>query len=149
NRDGSPATGVRTGGLFSLLRVGLDSGPNRLPSVIVVAAYVRNNYMPPPGPRPHGCRASFKGLPQQPAIAAALIYGLPELAAKLHGSGNIRGLRGTQLDGIALDGLKLWRFDLTRAKFRDASLNFAHFRHAHLAQAIFDRACLRGADFRG
>jgi Pentapeptide repeats (8 copies) len=149
NTDKSVAIDVRTGALFSLMQIGLDSPANRQPAFLVVATYVRNNYVPPSQPRPHGCQASFRSL--RADISTALTYPLPELAAKLLARAQappILGLRGANLDGLAIDGLVLQRFNLTGVKFRDASLNRADFRKARLSGANFDRACLRGTNFR-
>lgn len=141
---------VRTGALFSLMRIGLDSETNAQPAFLVAATYVRNNYMPPKEPRPHGCNADFTR--RQPDIATALTFVLPAVAAKLHKDTPgliISGFRGTRLDGLAIDGLVLDGLNLTGIKFRDASLVRAHFRKSVLSSAIFARACLRNADFRG
>src|SRR5262249_43433923 len=149
NADKSPAVDVRTGALFSLMRIGLDSPVNRQPAFLVVASYVRNNYGPPAEPRPDGCKASFRFL--QPDVSVALKYVLPTLAASLPARSRgdtVLGLRGATLDGLAVDELALERFNLSGVKLRDASLNKADFRGATLSNARFDRACLHDADFR-
>ena len=150
NEGRGAAIDVRTGALFSLMRIALDSETNAQPAFLVAATYVRNNYLPPKEPRPHGCDADFTR--QQPDIATALTFVLPAVAAKLHKDTPgliISGFRGTRLDGLALDGLVLNGLNLTGIKFRDASLVRAHFRKSVLSSAIFARACLRDADFRG
>lgn len=148
NADKSAAIDVRTGALFSLMRIGLDSKTNAQPAFLVAATYVRNNYRPPRKPRPHGCKGFH---PPRPDIATALTFVLPAVAEKLLEDTRdltLRGLRGTDLDGLALDGLVLNRFNLTGIKLRDASLVDADFRDSKLSFARFDRACLRRADFR-
>lgn len=145
NKDGSPATDVRTGGLFSLMRIALDAETHRQPALLVVAAYVTNNFEPPPAPRPHGCQSkAFKS--QRRDVTTALRFVLYRIAGKL-APGDLFGLRGADLRGLALDGLDLSRFNLSGVKFQDAYLVRAHFHKARLSSANFSRACLNGADF--
>lgn len=144
NKGGSPATDVRTGALFSLMRIGIDFETHRQPALLVAITYVTNNYRAPTAPRPHGCRAKFDR--KRPDIATALGFVLHRIAAKLD-ERELSGLRGADLNGLALDGLILNRFDLRNVKFRDASLERAHFHNAQLPFADLGRACLTGADF--
>lgn len=140
-----PATDVRMGALFSLMRLGVDSTTYKQAPLVVVATYVTSNYRPPKTPRPHGCKAVFR---TRPDLVVALKFVLPRIARGLD-TRDLLGFRGAPLDGLALDGLNLNRYNLTGVKFRDASLVGASFRNAKLPYARFDRACLRGADFRG
>lgn len=140
-----PATDVRMGALFSLMRLGVDSRTYKQAPLVVVATYVTSNYRPPKAPRPHGCKAVFR---TRPDLVVALKFVLPRIAAGLD-TRDLLGFRGALLDGLALDGLSFNRYNLTGVKFRDASLVGASFRNTTLPYARFDRACLRGADFRG
>ena len=144
--DRKPATDVRTGALFSLMRIGIDSEANRQPALLVVAAYATGNFVKPPsGRQVHECRADFRRQPKD--VVTALRFVLHKIAAKLKNQDRL-GLRGAKLNGLAVDGLILNRFDLTGVEFRAASLRRAQFRDARLAFAQFNRACLDGADFR-
>jgi hypothetical protein len=140
-----PATDVRMGALFSLMRLGVDSRTYKQAPLVVVATYVTSNYRSPKTPRPHGCKAVFR---TRPDLVVALKFVLPRIAAGLE-TRDLLGFRGAPLDGLALDGLNLNRYNLTGVKFREASLVGASFRNAKLPYARFNRACLRGADFRG
>lgn len=148
NKDGSPATDVRTGALFSLMRIGIDFETHRQPALLVAISYVTNNYRAPTAPRPHGCRANFRHVRKRPDIATALGFVLHKIAAKLD-ERELSGLRGADLNGLALDGLILNRFNLRNVKLRDASLVRAHFHNAQLPFADLGRACLTDADFSG
>jgi pentapeptide repeat protein len=143
NEGGSPAIDVRAGALFSLMRIGIDAPDHRQPALLVAMTYVTNNYVPPTSRPPHGCQATFDR--KRPDIGIALGV-LPRIAAKLK-EGELRGLRGANLNGLALDDLILNRFDLRNIKFRDASLARAHFHRAKLQYADLRRACLKEADF--
>ena len=144
--DGSPDTAVRTGALFSLMRIGIDSPDHTQPALLVVATYVRR-FKKPPTLKPNGCNADFDFTQSQPDIANALRFVLYRIAAKLHGEA-LLGLRGANLNGLAVDELNLSGFDLRRIKFRHASLMGADFGEADLRQANFENACLTGANFR-
>jgi hypothetical protein len=139
-----PATDVRMGALFSLMRIGVDSKTYKQAPLVVVATYVTSNYQPPKA-RPHGCKAVFR---TRPDLVVALKFILPRIAAGLDNR-DLLGFRGALLDGLAIDGLNFNRYNLTNIKFRNASLVGAHFRNAKLPHARFNHACLRGADFRG
>ena len=145
---GGPALDVRTGALFSLMRIGIDSQPNRQQALLVVATYVRNHFAQPKPLEPDGCKADFNVTQARPDIVNALGFVLHRIAARLD-QDDLVGLRGARLNGLALDGLNLNRFNLMGINFRSASLNRAHFRDARLSYADFRRACLIGADFRG
>jgi hypothetical protein len=148
NKNETPAIDVRTGALFSLMRIALDYPETHAqPALLVVAAYVTNNYEVPKAQRPHGCRNARFGT-QRRDVATALRFVLYRIAAKLHKQ-DLFGLRGADLSGFALDGLILNRFNLTGVKFTDAYLVRAHFHNATLSSTNFDRACLNGADFTG
>ena len=146
--EGKPATDVRTGALFSLMRIGIDSESNRQQALLVVATYVRKHFAQPRPVGADGCKADFDFTQAQPDIVNALGFVLHRIAARLDKE-DLLGLRGARLNGLALDGLNLNRFNLMGIKFRSASLNRAHFRDARLSFADFGRACLIGADFRG
>lgn len=143
NEGGSPAIDVRAGALFSLMRIGIDSADHRQPALLVAMTYVTNNYVPPTSRPPHGCQATFDR--KRPDIGIALGV-LHSIAAKLD-EGELRGLRGANLNGLAIDDLILNRLDLRNIKFRDASLVRAHFHRATLQYADLRRACLKDADF--
>jgi hypothetical protein len=144
----NPDPAVRTGALFSLMRIGIDSPDHTQPALLVVATYVRK-FKKPAKLRPNGCDADFNFTQAQPDIANALRFVLYRIAAKLKDKSEFLGLRGANLNGLALDGLILSGFDLTRIKFSHASLVRANFRDANLRQANFERTCLTDADFRG
>ena len=144
--NGTPDTAVRTGALFSLMRIGIDSPDHTQPALLVVATYVRR-FKQPADLKPDGCDANFDFTQSQPDIANALRFVLYRIAAKLDGEAFL-GLRGANLNGIALDGLNLSDFDLTRIKFRHASLVRADFGQADLRQANFENACLTDANFK-
>ena len=141
-----PDPAVRTGALFALMRIGIDSPDHTQPALLVVATYVRK-FKKPPKLQPNGCDADFNFTQAQPDIANALRFVLYRIAAKLNNKAEFLGLRGANLNGLALDGLNLSGFDLTRIKFGHASLRRANFRGANLGQANFEHACLIGADF--
>ena len=146
---GEPALDVRIGGLFSLLRIGLDSKANVEPAFLVVATYVGRNYVPPKTLPRHGC--DHFQLPRLD-VARALTFVLPRVAKKLReetGKPTPAGLRGTILDGLGLDGLVLTGLNLTGIKVRFAQLEGANFRESNLRAATFHRACLRHANFHG
>lgn len=144
----NPDTAVRTGALFALMRIGIDSPDHTQPALLVVATYVRR-FKKPEKLQPNGCDADFDFTQSQPDIANALRFVLYRIAAKLNDKKEFLGLRGAKLDGIALDGMDLSGFDLTRIKFGHASLVRANFSDATLRQANFEHACLTSADFRG
>jgi len=146
DENGAADTAVRTGALFSLMRIGIDSPDHTLPALLVVATYIRR-FKQPRDLKLHGCYADFDFTQSQPDIANALRFVLYRIAAKLDGEAFL-GLRGANLNGIALDGLNLSEFDLTRIKFRHASLVRANFGQADLRQANFEGACLTDANFK-
>jgi hypothetical protein len=146
NEGGSPAIDVRAGGLFSLMRIGIESPDHTEPALLVAMTYV-TNYRPPRSRPADGCRARFDR--QRPDIDLALGFVLHRLAANLKGRDKLSGLRGAVLDGLALDGLNLDRFDLRNVKFRGASLVRAHFRNTALPYSQLNGACLKQADFSG
>jgi hypothetical protein len=142
---GYAAVDVRTGALFSLMRVGLESEPNAEQVFRAAAAYVVNNYKPP---RPKGDRCNSDAV--RGDVAVALRFVLPEVSKKWPKNTRKRweGLRGTRLNRLAIDGLYLSRYDLTNIRLRRASLNRADFRNSNLLGANFNGACLNRADFR-
>ncbi len=144
----NPDTAVRTGALFSLMRIGIDSPAHTQPALLVVATYVRR-FKKPAKLQPNGCGADYDFTQSQPDIANALRFVLYRIAAKLKDKKEFLGLRGANLNGLALDGLNLSGFDLTRIKFAHASLLRADFRGANLRRANFEHACLIGAKFKG
>ena len=144
----NPDTAVRTGALFALMRIGIDSPEHTQPALLVAATYVRR-FKKPAKLRPNGCNADYDFTQSQPDIANALRFVLYRIAAKLKNRKEFLGLRGANLNGLALDGLNLRGFDLTRIKLGHASLLRADFRDATLRQANFEQACLTSADFRG
>jgi hypothetical protein len=155
NRE--PARDVRTGALFSVMRIGIDSELYTQPALLIVATYVRTHFAPPTNPPPNGCKAHFKFTQEQPDVANALGVVLHQIAARLRKKDkkaekdkeDLLGLRGANLTGLALDGLNLSGFDLTGIKFSHASLARAKFRYAKLNRANFEDACLIGADLTG
>jgi Pentapeptide repeats (8 copies) len=139
------AVDVRTGALFSLRSVGLESKPNADPVFRAVAAYVVNNYKVPKLEN-DGCDAPFNR--RSADVKVALRFVLPDVARKWLKGRLLEGLRGTDLRGLAIDDLYLSRYDLTNVKLRRASLNGADFRNSNLFGANFVRACLNRADFQ-
>jgi uncharacterized protein YjbI with pentapeptide repeats len=145
----TPAIDVRTGALFSLRRIALDSKENTQQAFLVIAAYVRNNYKPkeaPPKPV-NGC-AGFRA--PRADIGTALTFVLPDVAQRLFADTPeraVRGLRGTRLDQLGLDGLDLRGLDLTQLKLRDTQLHASFFTGSDLTSARFDRADLEHANF--
>jgi len=148
DEKGKPATDVRTGALFSVMRIGIDSELYTQPALLVVASYVRTHFAQPPTLAPNGCKARFEFTQNQPDVANALRFVLYKIAAKLD-TKDLLGLRGVNLRGLALDGLNLQGFDLTGIKFGHASLVRANFRGAKLHRANFEHACLIDADLTG
>jgi hypothetical protein len=148
DEEGKPATDVRTGALFSVMRIGIDSEVYTQPALLVVASYVRTHFAQPPTLAPNGCKARFEFTQNQPDVANALRFVLYRIAAKLE-TKDLLGLRGANLRGLALDGLNLEGFDLTGIKFGHASLVRANFRGAKLHRANFEHACLIDADLTG
>jgi hypothetical protein len=148
-RGGGPAIDVRTGALFSLRRIGLDSAENTRQAFLVIAAYVRNNWHFRPRPlAPDGC-ARYRLPPAD--YVNVLTFVLPDVAAALRKQSRGRrlaGLRGTDLRGLGLDGLDFRRLDLTGVKFDRAALTRAHFSGSFLPRSSFTRARLGDADFR-
>jgi hypothetical protein len=144
-----PAIDVRTGALFSLLRIGLDSPENTQSAFLVVAAYIQNNYQRPKTLRKNGC-AGFRS--PRGDVRTALKFVLPRVAEKLYklrrGKGFLTGLRGSDLSGLDVDGLDFRHLSLTRTKFRAAYLVRANFRQADIRGSSFARACLLKAHFR-
>ena len=69
---GGPALDVRTGALFSLMRIGIDSQPNRQQALLVVATYVRNHFAEPKPLEPDGCKADFNVTQARPDIVMRL-----------------------------------------------------------------------------
>jgi hypothetical protein len=155
--NGRPARDVRTGALFSVMRIGIDSEPYTQPALLIVATYVRTHFAPPTKLAPNGCKAHFEFTQEQPDVANALGVVLHRIATRLRKKDkedekdkeDLLGLRGANLTGLALDGLNLSGFDLTGVRFSHASLVRAKFRYAKLNRANFEDACLIGADFTG
>lgn len=151
NAKGDPAIDVRTGALFSLRRIGLDSSVLAEPAFRVVAAYVRNHYETWRDPT-DGCKTFHAPASD---VGTALAFVLPPLAEKLHQDpsrrklGKINGLSGAALRGLFLDQLDLRDFDLTEIKLRYANLDHLDARNSILQFARFSRACLRDANFQG
>jgi hypothetical protein len=145
---GSSATDVRTGGLFSLLRITRDSPEYAEPVFLIAATYVREHYRSKRTPA-DGCKAPFD---VSADISTALRFVLPRIApALLEGraaDARLPGLRGASLDGLAIDNLALRRFDLDGVRFRNASLQDADFRGSNLTDAKFGDTCLNLANFR-
>ena len=145
----SPAIDVRTGALFALRRIALDSAENTRQAFLVITAYVRNNYKPQASPPKfvNGC-AGFRA--PRADIGTAFTFVLPDVAEKLladTGERTLRGLRGTRLDQLGVDELVLSGFDLTQLKVRDAYLRRSVFTGSILTSARFDRADLTHANF--
>jgi hypothetical protein len=150
NPEGGPALDVRTGALFSLRRIGLDSKENTKQAFLVIAAYVRNNWKLPAQPKNAGSDGCGPYVLPPADIVNVLTFVLPDVAAKLlkdTPKGVLPGLRGTDLRRLGLDGLVLQRLDLTGIKFDEAALTRAHFRGSALPRSRFIRAQLDHADF--
>ena len=147
--DGNaPAIDLRLGALFSLMRIGIDSETNRQPALLVVAAYVTRNVVPPPtNDKTHGCDATFRPRTTGRRNCFAVRAAQDRRQAAQAGPDSVSG--GPSSTVITVDELNLNRFNLTGVQFAGASLNGAQFRNAELARANFDRACLIGADFHG
>jgi hypothetical protein len=157
---GKPAQDVRTGALFSVMRIGIDSELYTEPALLIVATYVRTHFARPPKLTPNGCNAPFEFTQKQPDVANALGFVLHQIAAKLRKKDEkdkkdkkvktyLLGLRGANLTGLTLDGLNLSGFDLTGIKFSHASLKRADFSDARLNGGNFEHACLIGANLTG
>ena len=144
----SPAIDVRSGALYSLRRIALDSRENTEQAFLVIAAYIRNNYKPAAVEKGQSGCARFRA--PDADIQTAFVFVLPDVSRQLlrdTGGRPLRGLRGTRLDGLGLDGLDLERLDLTQLKLRDSHLEGAVFRGSTLTLARFDRADLTRANF--
>jgi uncharacterized protein YjbI with pentapeptide repeats len=156
NAKGDAAIDIRTGALFALRGIGLDSTLHTEPAFRVAAHYVRNHYTAPKD-LPDSCKARKRAAPD---IATALTYVLPRLATKLvdeklpedpkeRESGKMGGLNDTEMRGLVLDKLVLINFDLKNIDLRAARLTKLDAHGSILNSAFFTRACLPGANFRG
>jgi hypothetical protein len=147
--DGAPATEIRIGGLFSLLRIGLDSEPDREAVLLVAAQYVKNNQKgggPTSTPNPgEPCSARRNQARRKPRadVAAALRYVLPQLAREVEGDSP--GLEGADFSATDLARFDLHRLRLEDVSFRNARLNGVAFGGVMLNGVDFRDACLRGA----
>jgi hypothetical protein len=144
---GDPAIDVRTGALFSLRAIGLDSKDLADSAFFTVASYVTNNYVRPGlDELTHGCDKF--GTPATD-VSTAFRFVLPALSRELQantGNGDVRGLRGARLAGLGFDELNFQRFDLSEIKLQLAYLNEPDFRESTLFKADLTMACLRKAD---
>ena len=138
--DGKPAIDIRIGGLFSLLRIGLDSERDRLPALLVAAEYVKNNHRPSRGAAPgHACLGS-RSRPRAD-VAAALEHVLPRLAEEFN-------LDPTGPYPFRLDHLDLSSSDLRAVNFRNVRLEHVSFRNSILTGSSFEGVFLLNVDFR-
>ena len=64
--NGRPARDVRTGALFSVMRIGIDSELYTQPALLIVATYVRTHFAPPAKLAPNGCKAHFGFIKNNP-----------------------------------------------------------------------------------
>lgn len=144
---GDPAVDVRTGALFSLRAIGLDSKDLADSAFFTVASYVTNNYVRSGlDELTHGCDKF--GTPATD-VSTAFRFVLPALSRELQtGDADVRGLRGALLAGLGFDELKFQRFDLSEIKLQLAYLNEPDFRESTLFKADLTMACLRKADLR-
>jgi len=147
--EGRPAIDVRTGALFSLRELGLDSKDFADSAFFTVATYVANNYVRSRR-RSHGCDpAQFRRPP--PDIETALRFVIPAVSRELlaeSGDRGIAGLEGAYLRGLGVNQLRLQGFDLSGIELQFAFLNEPDFQGSRLVGAKFRMACLRKADFR-
>jgi uncharacterized protein YjbI with pentapeptide repeats len=144
---GDPAIDVRTGALFSLRTLGLDSKDFADSALFTVATYVTNNYVQSEGS--DGC-AKFRRPSSD--VETALKFVLPVVSSELvanAGDRGLAGLEGAHLRGLGIGQLRLQRFDLSGIELPFAFLNEPDFRGSRLVDANFRMACLRKADFRG
>jgi uncharacterized protein YjbI with pentapeptide repeats len=145
---GDPAIDVRTGALFSLRTLGLDSKDFADSAFFTVATYVMNNYVR--SERSHGCDPARFRRPS-PDVETALRFVLPVVSRELladAGDEDIAGLEGAFLRGLGIDQLRLQRFDLSGIELQSAFLNEPDFRESNLVGAKFTMACLRKADLQ-
>jgi hypothetical protein len=150
NANGEPAVDVRTGALFSLRAIALDSKDLAEPAVFTVASYVRNHVPSLEVPE----RPSVCGENPAPStdVTTALRLVLTDISEELHANEEdpyAGGLRGAPLNGVRVSRLTLRRFDLTSIGLRCAKLQQADFQHSTLKGAFLQRADLLGADLRG
>ena len=149
--DGDPAIDVRTGALFALRSIGLDSKDFAEPAFFTVVNYVTNNYVPPD--ELHHC-SDFAA--PSTDVATALRFVLPDVSGALPANPGeddderdpvAPDLRGASLQGLSIDELRFEGFDLFGIDLDSAFLNEADFRKSNLVKAEFDGACLRKAKF--
>jgi hypothetical protein len=139
----------RSGAMFSLRRLALDSPENVVPILLFTANYIATRYQPSPHLAPNGCKASFQNFPIDLDIALRVVLPTASARPKNDQRELLQGFTGADFNGLARDKAFFSGFDLTGTKFRHASLNYADFRDSNLSHARFDHACLRYADFRG
>jgi uncharacterized protein YjbI with pentapeptide repeats len=145
---GDPAINVRTGALFSLRTLGLDSKDFAEASFFTVATYVINNYERSEQSR--GCDAARFSRPT-PDVETALRFVLPVVSRELRadaGDQGIAGLEGAFLRGLGVDHLRLQGYDLSGIELQFAFLNEPDFQESTLVGAKFRMACLRKAIFQ-
>jgi uncharacterized protein YjbI with pentapeptide repeats len=145
---GDPSIDVRTGALFSLRTLGLDSKDFADSAFFTVATYVMNNY--PRSEPSHGCDPARFHRPS-PDVETALKFVLPVVSRELladAGDQGIAGLEGAFLRGLGINQLTLQRFDLSGIELQFAFLNEPDFRESSLVGAKLRMACLRKADLR-
>jgi uncharacterized protein YjbI with pentapeptide repeats len=150
NDKEGPAVDVRTGALFSLRAIGLDSKDLAEPALFFAASYVGNNYEPPQklNEQKHGCDQFHA---PSTDVSTALRFVLPDVSEELLANAqdpDVLGLRGAPLRGLGINELGLTRFDLTQIKLGFSNLNNADFRESTLVNAKLDSACLVNADLQ-
>jgi hypothetical protein len=141
--EGEPAIDVRTGALFSLRTLSLDSTDFADSALFTVATYVTNNYGR--SEQSDGC-AKFRR--PSPDVETALKFVLPVVSSELAanaGPRGLAGLEGARLHGLGIGQLRLERFDLSGIELPFAFLNEPDFRGSRLVDANFNMACLRKA----
>lgn len=147
---GLPATDVRTGALFSLRTLGLDSKDFADSAFFTVATYVMNNYRRSKKQSPGCDRAQFDR--PSPEVETALKFVLPALSSPLLADAGVRGIAGLEgavLNGLGIDRLTFQGFDLSGVELQDAFLNQVDFRRSTFIGADFTGACLQKGHFEG
>jgi uncharacterized protein YjbI with pentapeptide repeats len=147
---GLPAVDVRTGALYSLRTLGLDSKDFADSAFFTVATYVLNNYRRSKKPSP-GCDSVQFDRPSR-EVETALKSVLPALSGPLLADAGVRGISGLEgavLRGLGIDRLRLQGFDLSGVELQDAFLNQADFQGSTFIGANLTGACVQKGHFEG
>lgn len=142
--NGEPALDIRIGGLFSLLRIGLDSERDTLPALLVASQYVVNNQQPPRAAPARGEPCVTPRPEPRADINAALRYVLPQLTDAIR---KRPGFRRGYASG--LEGADFSRTSLAEVRFGHHFLAGVSFRGADLERATFNEVLMERVDMRG